>query len=134
MPQHVDDNPLRSPIVLVLPAETELIRLARLMASGVATTVGLPLDEVEDLRVAVDEVCATLIEASTEGPINLSFTVTDNRLVVSGHATSGAPLDTARVAISRQILDAITDEQQISNDDQTIRFRISRRLPATDRR
>ena len=43
-------------IELVLPADTRLVRVARLVASGVATAAGFDVDEVEDLRIAVDEV------------------------------------------------------------------------------
>lgn len=121
-------NPLSSPIVLVLPADAGLIRLARLMASGVGTSVGLPAGEVDDLRVAVDEVCATLVEATTDRAITLNFSVVDGALVVEGHAASGAPVDQARLSISRQILGAIADEKEIRSDDGVIRMRIARRL------
>jgi anti-sigma regulatory factor (Ser/Thr protein kinase) len=117
-----------APIVLVLPADAGLIRLARLLASGVGSSLGLPVAEVEDLRVAVDEVCAALVESTQDSTITLEFAVTDGSLVIEGHATSGAPVDEARMSISHQILDAIADDRQISSDDGTIRYRVARRL------
>ena len=51
------------------------MRLARLMASGVASTCGLPLEEVEDFRIAVDELCSTLIEMGDGQPIRLAFEI-----------------------------------------------------------
>lgn len=124
-------HPLASPILLVLPADAGLMRLARLMASGIATNAGLPVDEVEDFRMAVDEVCTSLVEAAAEeGSITLRFSVIDESLVVAGDTGNSGQIDEARLSISREILGAITDEQQIGIDDETIWFRIARRLPA----
>jgi anti-sigma regulatory factor (Ser/Thr protein kinase) len=46
-----DDEPVR----LILPAGTRYLRVARLVASSLATMAGADLDGVEDLRIAVDE-------------------------------------------------------------------------------
>jgi serine/threonine-protein kinase RsbW len=125
---HPSDARLPSPIVLQLPAEPEFIRLVRLMASGVATRLGLPVDGVQDVRIAVDEGCATLVEAARGGPMTIEFAVVDDSLVVSGHAASGEPIDEERLNVSRQILDVITDDYTVSNNDTTIRFRLVRGL------
>ena len=121
-------SPLPSPVVLVLPADAGLIRLARLMASGVATTLGLAHDEIEDLRIAVDEVCATLVEAATGPAITLSYAVADASLVVSGHTSSGAPIDEARLSISHRILQGIAHKHDVSYDGDTVSFRVVHRL------
>jgi serine/threonine-protein kinase RsbW len=119
---------LPSPVVLVLPADARLIRLARLLASGVATRLGLSHDEIEDLRIGVDEVCATLVEAATGPAITLSYAVTDGSLVVSGHTSSGAPIDEARLSISHRILQGIAHEHDVSYDGDTVSFRVVHRL------
>jgi serine/threonine-protein kinase RsbW len=107
---------LTTPIELALPGDSRFMRLARLVASGVATTCGLPLEEVEDFRVAVDEVCATLIEAGDGQPIRLSFTADNGALVVTGTTTDvdqRGP-DEDRLALSRQILDVIAESHSFS--------------------
>jgi len=40
---------------LELPIESQYIRVARLVASGLGATAGLDVDGVDDLRIAVDE-------------------------------------------------------------------------------
>ncbi len=117
------------PVVLTLPAHSGLIRLARLLASGIATTLDVPVAAVEDLRVAVDEGCAALVEAADGGPITVSFAVEGDRLVVSGRAASAAPADPERLTVSRRILDEVADDHSITTDDGQIRFRIWRTLP-----
>ena len=47
---------------LELPVESQYIRVARLVASGLGATAGLDVDAVDDLRIAVDELCAALFE------------------------------------------------------------------------
>lgn len=46
---------------LRLPAHNSSLRLARLVVSGVAADASFTVDEVEDLRIAVDEACAAFL-------------------------------------------------------------------------
>src|ERR671933_512426 len=46
---------------LVVPAAPEYLRLVRLTAAGMASRLGFTFDEVEDLRIAVDELCFHLL-------------------------------------------------------------------------
>ncbi len=110
------DPLLPSPIELALPGDSRFMRLARLMASGVATACGLPLEEVEDFRVVVDEVCATLIEAGGGAPIRLVFRIDKGCLVVAGatQAVDHQGPDEDRLALSHQILDVVTDSHDFS--------------------
>jgi hypothetical protein len=106
------------------------MRLARLMASGVATACGLPLEEVEDFRVVVDEICATLIEAGDGQPLRLVFQVNGDLLLVEGATPadrSGGP-DEDRLSLSRQILDVVTEYHEFARIDGHVRFSAATRL------
>lgn len=65
-----------------LPAETDHLRLVRLVVAGLATGLGADVDDLEDLRIATGELCAHLVDRS----------VPDDRLEVEVEATetSGA--------------------------------------------
>jgi serine/threonine-protein kinase RsbW len=106
------------------------MRLARLMASGVATVCGLPLEEVEDFRVVVDEICATLIEAGEGGPVRLVFRVNGDLLLVEGATPAGSleGPDEDRLALSRQILDVVTESHEFTRVDGRARFSAATRL------
>jgi anti-sigma regulatory factor (Ser/Thr protein kinase) len=67
-----------------LPCDDRLMRLARLTARGVAAACGLPLDEAEDFRLVVDEVCATLFDACNAGPVHVGFRIDGGSLIVDG--------------------------------------------------
>ena len=49
-------------VELVVPAASTQLRMCRLVATGVASAAGLDVDLLEDLRIAVDELCSLLIE------------------------------------------------------------------------
>jgi serine/threonine-protein kinase RsbW len=120
-------------IELSLPPDSRYMRLARLMASGVATSCGLPLEEVEDFRIAVDELCATLIEMGDGEAVRLAFQLKDDSLVVVGTtAASGQEvIDDDRLNLSRQILDVVTDGHGLERSGSTLAFTARKRLRGT---
>jgi serine/threonine-protein kinase RsbW len=117
-------------IELSLPPDSRYMRLARLMASGVATSCGLPLEEVEDFRIAVDELCATLIEMGDGDAVRLAFRTTDDSLVVVGTtaASSHEVIDDDRLNLSRQILDVVTDGHGLERSAGKLAFTARKRL------
>jgi hypothetical protein len=117
-------------IELSLPSDSRYMRLARLMASGVATTCGLPLEEVEDFRIAVDELCATLMEIGDGEQVTLSFVLDGDVLVVEGRTGSSHAdgIDEDRLSLSRQILDVVTDGHKLSQVDGHTAFTARKRL------
>lgn len=117
-------DPVGGRIELSVPPESRYMRLARLMASGVASTCGLPLEEVEDFRIAVDELCATLIEMGDGDAVHLVFDLAADILVVNATTRAGAQgdIDEERLALSRQILDVVTDGHDLSTVDGRVEF------------
>ncbi|HEY7068584.1 MAG TPA: hypothetical protein VH479_00645, partial [Acidimicrobiales bacterium] len=47
---------------MTAPAEPGSARLARIFAAGVAADAGLSIDDTEDLRIAVSELVALLVD------------------------------------------------------------------------
>jgi hypothetical protein len=124
-----DDTQVR----LAVPASPEFLRLARLTIAGVASRMGFTYDEVEDLRIAIDELCFALVGSNgRRGSIELRYTVQDDELVVEGVGTftdppTGAP---ALTALSRQILSAVVDEHDVTSGDRGPVFRLRKRRHA----
>jgi serine/threonine-protein kinase RsbW len=123
-------EPLAGHVELSLPPDSRYMRLARLMASGVATTSGLPLEEVEDFRIAVDELCATLIELGDGEAVRLSFELGPDALMVVGttSTSAGETIDEERLTLSRQILDVVTDGHELTQDGDHVSFRARKRV------
>ncbi len=123
-------DPLVGRVELSLPPDSRYMRLARLMASGVASTCGLPLEEVEDFRIAVDELCSTLIETGDGEPIRLAFELRSDVLVVEGHTVAGRPPDPdeERLALSSQILDVVADGHELTHLDGRVEVSARKRV------
>lgn len=60
-------------VELTLPAETRHLRLVRLAVSGFTADLGAPIEDIDDLRLAVGEACALLVE---HAPVGARLTVT----------------------------------------------------------
>ncbi len=72
---------------LVIPAAVEFVLLARLTVAGFGSRLGLPYDEVEDLRVMVTEACRLLIgENGAHGEITFTCTAGDGNVVIEAEA------------------------------------------------
>ncbi len=116
-------------VKLAVPALPEYVRLARLTAAGLASRLGFSFDDVEDLRIAVDELCYLLIGSEGRaGTVSLRFAVDGDALVVegSGEVRGG---DAEFAELSEQILGAIVDEYDVAPSSGTISFRMVRKRP-----
>ncbi len=104
------------PVDLVVPARSEHLRVLRLVASSVAASLDLDVDRLDDLRIAIDELCSMLIEDAPEGArLRLSLEGRNGRVIAEGSVTGarpGAPVD----PITKLILDGLDIEW--STDDE----------------
>ena len=57
--------------------------MARLTASTVASRANFDVEEIEDLRLAVDELCISMVHDQTDGRLALRFTRDDDEVEVS---------------------------------------------------
>jgi len=100
---------------LTVPAMPEFLRLARVTATGLASRLGFTFDEVEDLRLAIDELCFALMGTrGRPGTIRLRYLVTDEALEVEGVGDfRGEGPEPTLSDLSRQILAALVDEHEV---------------------
>jgi len=98
------------PVDLTVPASSAHLRILRLVSSSLGASVGLDVDQLDDLRIAVDELCSLLIEPAPPGALlRVTLTTEDDHLVVEGailSETAGATID----PVSQLILDGLDIE------------------------
>lgn len=71
-------------ISLTIPREPEFFSVARLAVSGVAARANLTYDEVEDLKLATDEVLElSLISKDARGPVTLNIQYDDSMMKIA---------------------------------------------------
>lgn len=110
-------------VELSIPVTADLVVLARLTASTVASRANFDVEEIEDLRLAVDELCISLVHDRTDGRLALRFTRDDDEVEVAGTylSESGAgpasPSTPTADGLSERILDALVDEHGHSGED-----------------
>jgi hypothetical protein len=116
---------------LAVPATPEFLRLARVTATGLASRLGFTFDEVEDLRLAIDELCFALIGTKGRaGTVQLRYLIHPDALEVQG---TGAFTDRAADGsvtvseLSERILDALVDEHEVRPDGDQPTFRLLKR-------
>ncbi|MBV8691257.1 MAG: hypothetical protein JOZ37_08115 [Actinobacteria bacterium] len=113
---------------LAVPAMPEFLRLARVTASGLASRLGFSFDEVEDLRLAIDELCYSLIGRGRTGTVQLRYVVLPEALEVEGRGEfDGGGPQPVLTELSERILDALVDEHELSSDHGAPRFRLLKR-------
>jgi hypothetical protein len=81
-----DQTTLQTSMQLTIPAEPQLLRIVRLVASGLASLSGCDLDTVEEVRVAADELVAALMEAGGGSDVTINLALADGHLSIDAAA------------------------------------------------
>jgi len=106
----------RETVELSIPVGADLLVLARFAAATIASRAGFDLEEIDDLRLAVDELCVSLIEEGDHGRLSIELQRADDLVEISCRFTSNsevppsAPRPDLSEGLSDRILDALVDE------------------------
>jgi anti-sigma regulatory factor (Ser/Thr protein kinase) len=121
------------PVRLTVPAEPGSVRLARLVAAGVAADAGLSIDDTEDLRIAVSELVALLIEgAPADAPdVVIAYRRSPGEVHVSGESVVGPSPDAVDDDLAFGIVEVMVDSHEFSVDGNTRRFQLVKRARTT---
>jgi serine/threonine-protein kinase RsbW len=115
-------------IQLAIPGSPDFLRLARLAAADAGSRIGMTFEDLEDLRIAVDELSYAITGGRSESTLNLVFTLRDAAIEVEGSAAdeggSFAPTELARTIVA-----AVVDDYQLEAVDGQRRFRLFKRVP-----
>ncbi len=114
-------------ISVVLPADSRFVATARVTTASLAAELDYSVDQIDELRVGVNELVALLVEWAEDHDlprVELRFQISDDAVVIEGTAidASGAPAGEASGAaageagldvLTRQILAGVVDEYEI---------------------
>ena len=108
-------------VELKIPASASYLRLARLAAADVAARAGWTYEEIDDLRIAVDELCYAIGAGSDSGWLTLTYAAHDGHIEVQGAGTdTGAAIDPGE--LSEAIVSAVVDEFDLDRAAATFRL------------
>jgi len=95
-----------------IPPDPAYVRIARLAAGDMGGRVGFSIDELDDVRLAVDEMCAVLIGARG-AVIEIRMQARDRTLLFEGRVPD-ARAEIAPSELSEMLLGALVDSCEFS--------------------
>ncbi len=110
-------------VQLDVAADPTHLSLPRLLIGYVAASLDMTVDHVEDLQLALDELCVLVMAdaatARTRLTVRVEWDERELRVEIGSHGESVGPLHSGAelTAFSQQILDALVDEHGVSVRD-----------------
>ena len=124
---------------LSVPASTANLRVVRLVAASLATDLDFGVDEIEDVRVAVDELAAVLLDVHGAGDsdgsdgrrLDVQLVAADGALEVRGASappadTDGGAAEPTLHEVAAELLSLLVDEYEVGAEDGRWWFRLRR--------
>jgi serine/threonine-protein kinase RsbW len=117
-------------VTLTLPLHVRHASTARMVAASLAADAGFSVDEIDDLRLGINEVVSVLVDEAPVDPgtrLAIQFDVAPGHVEATVARTDGAgaaELDD----LAQRILDAVTDHYEYSRGA----FRISKTVALRD--
>ena len=105
---------------MVVPATPSYLQVLRLVAAGLASRLAFTIDEIEDLKIAVDELSAYLTGSQgREGSIEIVFAVEGSSITITGigRFEPGHRVRTDLTDFSRMILQTVVDSASLEQAD-----------------
>jgi serine/threonine-protein kinase RsbW len=113
-------NPAAPFIELRLPPDPAYLRIARLATGDMGGRAGFSIDELDDVRLAVDELCSILIGAGGH-VIELRFQVHERTLIIDGRTPDvGAPIEPSD--LSELLLRGLVDSWEFTTKNREACF------------
>jgi serine/threonine-protein kinase RsbW len=103
-----------------IPALPAYVQVVRLVAAGLASRLRFTLDDIEDLKIGVDELASYVIGTQGRaGTLEIRFALLEDGLEVhgEGHLTSDSHIRTELSEFSRVILDGVADSASLQQLD-----------------
>jgi serine/threonine-protein kinase RsbW len=126
---HLDERPsgevgLAGPVGLVelsIPARPDLLSIPRMAIAAIATDVGFDIEQVDDIRLAIEEICLSTGVGRGEGRLRLRYEWHDDSLEAScvfeaeEHGRAPTARNEQASDLSERLLEALVDEHGIES-------------------
>jgi serine/threonine-protein kinase RsbW len=116
-------------VIVVVPANGTYLAVLRTATAGIAARLQMTLDEIEDLRIAVDEACGILLPlASRDADVTCRFSVALEALKIDVSVpTNGASKLPGDQSFSWQVLTALAGEVSADQVDGAATIHLTKR-------
>lgn len=109
MPASVSD--VRDVVTVRLPADSAYLSVLRTATAGLAARLDFNLDEIEDLRIAIDEACAMLLAQAVPGTdLTCEFELNDDAMSISVSVLTVDGLEPSRDTFAWTVLSSLAGD------------------------
>jgi serine/threonine-protein kinase RsbW len=116
-----------SDVELRIPADSAYLAVLRTATAGLAARLDFTLDDIEDLRIAVDEACAMVLpQARANSDLTCSFDLAPTRLTVAVTAECDTPRPPDLDGFAWTVLSALTSEVRAEVDGDRLTVTLAR--------
>jgi serine/threonine-protein kinase RsbW len=117
----------RPDVELRIPADSAFLAVLRTATAGLAARLDFTLDDIEDLRIAVDEACAMVLPQAREGSdLTCAFDLSEHSLTVAVSAECDSPKQPSRDGFAWTVLAALTNSVQADVDGDRLTVTLAR--------
>ena len=125
-----DARPDGDVVEVRVPADVAYVATLRLTAASLAARCDLTIDDIEDLRLAVDEACALLLpHASADSVLDARFQLASGRLVVatSVEAPDSSDASPDRGGFAWSVLSALASDVEVTGENGRLLITVTKR-------
>jgi serine/threonine-protein kinase RsbW len=112
---------------LVVPPRSTYLRAVRLVAADAAGRAQLDVEETEDFRLAVDELCHAIMSA-TDQSVVISVNVEEGEVIARGSAKRRADAEPLRLnKLTERLVLALADTMSLDESADQVAFVVTKR-------
>ncbi len=103
-----DRAAMQDHVQVSMPADGAYLSVLRTATAGLAARLDFTLDEIEDLRIAVDEACAMLLNQAIPGTnLECGFDLDEDEMAITVAVTAAEPSVPDKETFAWQVLSAL---------------------------
>lgn len=114
-PTSVDDDHFE----VIVPLRTRYASTIRMIAASLGAEAGFTVDEIDDVRLALDEVFSMLAERHAGERVRTTFRL-DGRQLTAGLTLESGPVDVEPDELASNILRSVVDHYEFTSEGVTL--------------
>jgi serine/threonine-protein kinase RsbW len=117
-----------------IPADVVYVSTLRLTAASLAARCDLTIDDIEDLRLAVDEACALLLpHAAPNTTLDARFELAQGRLAVETSVATAEAAEPDRSGFAWTVLGALASSVDVQNSEGRLTIAVTKAREAASK-
>jgi serine/threonine-protein kinase RsbW len=115
-------------VEIMVPADGAFVSVLRSVTAGLASRCDLTLDEIEDLRIAIDEASALLLPHALPGSsITVRFTLAKGSLAIYAAVPASESADPDQSSFAWTVLDALASTVSVAHTGSELAISLTKR-------